>query len=124
MLPSCLSTLQLEFEDFAVNLAWAALTKQLLFMVMKKKTSWVSTNCFRLKLEIPVETGMFYHQNMLSGNVLLGGNGKGFCRSLEACLPALPIVMRLSAPLAQEIPHPDPRLCFLMESWLVLQGGI
>lgn len=56
---------------------------QLLFMVMKKKkTSWVSTNCFRLKLEIPVETGMFYHQNMLSGNVLLSGNGKGFCRSL------------------------------------------
>lgn len=46
---------------------------QLLFKVMKKKKiSWVSTNCFSLKLEIPVETGVFYHQNTLSGNVLLG----------------------------------------------------
>ena len=111
------------------NLAWAAFMMQLLFTVMKKKkTSWVSTNCFSLKLEIPVETGMFYHENTPSlvtwYSVPLKGQYKGFCSSLEACPSVLPIMMRPGAPLAQEIPHPGPRPCCLMESRLVLQGWI
>lgn len=54
------------------NLVQAAFMMQLLFTVMKKKTGWVSANCFSLKLEVCVEMGMLYHQNTLSGNVVLG----------------------------------------------------
>lgn len=105
------------------NLAWVAFMMQLLFVVRKKKTSCVSTNCFRLKLEILWKQACFITQIcclVTWYSVPLEGflqQPWGFV--LLSCPSWWP-----SVPLAQEIPHPDPRSCFPINSLLLLQGWI